>query len=101
MVEDSRAVGMDAAVIGVIEKTGRLVTEENRPLLPENTLDDWQAAAEREALHRKIHLSWNRSNRSNNPRSRTSSVPTLRTGARGSTPFFSGQQTIGDKHLRG
>jgi hypothetical protein len=52
MVEDMKAAGIDPAFIYAFEKTGRLVTEQNRHLLPESALDEWQAAVEEyEARH--------------------------------------------------
>ena len=52
MVEDMKAAGIDPAFIYAFEKTGRLVTEQNQHLLPENALDEWQAAIEEyEAKH--------------------------------------------------
>jgi hypothetical protein len=54
MVEDMKAAGIDPAIIFAFEKTGRLVTEDNQHLLPDNALDEWQAAIEEfEAKHRK------------------------------------------------
>jgi hypothetical protein len=52
MVEDMKSAGLDPAFIFAFEKTGRLVTEQNRHLLPQNALDEWQAAIEEyEAKH--------------------------------------------------
>jgi hypothetical protein len=54
MVEDMKAAGIDPAFIYAFEKTGRLVTEQNRHLLPESALDEWQAAVEEyQAKHGK------------------------------------------------
>jgi hypothetical protein len=54
MAQDMKAAGIDPALIYAFEKTGRLVTEQNRHLLPDSTLDEWQAAIdEYEAKHRK------------------------------------------------
>ena len=46
MVEDMKAAGIDPAIIYAFEKTGRLVTEQNQHLLPENDLAEWDAAIE-------------------------------------------------------
>ena len=52
MVEDMKAAGIDPAFIYAFEKTGRLVTEQNRHLLLQSALDEWQAAVEEyEARH--------------------------------------------------
>jgi SEC-C motif len=52
--EAMKAAGIDPAIIYAFEKTGRLVTEQNRHLLPDSALDEWQAAIEEyEARHRK------------------------------------------------
>ncbi len=54
MVEDMKVAGIDPALIYAFEKTGRLVTEQNRHLLPDSALDEWQAAVEEyEAKHGK------------------------------------------------
>ena len=54
VVEDMKKAGIDPALIYAFEKTGRLVTEQNRHLLPDSALDEWQAAVEEyEAKHGK------------------------------------------------
>src|SRR5919199_318593 len=54
MVEDMKKAGIDPAIIYAFEKTGRLVTERNRHLLPDSALEEWQAAVEEyEAKHGK------------------------------------------------
>src|SRR5688572_25864190 len=42
MVENTKAAGINPAVIYAFEKTGRLVTEENQDLLSDAELDEWQ-----------------------------------------------------------
>jgi hypothetical protein len=52
MVQAMKAAGLDPAYIYAFEKTGLLVTEQNRHLIPEKDLDDWEAAVrEYEAKH--------------------------------------------------
>jgi hypothetical protein len=52
MVEIMKEAGLDPAIIYAIEKTGRLVTEENKHLLSDVELDEWNAAIEQyEAEH--------------------------------------------------
>ena len=46
MVEGMKQAGFDPAIIYAFEKTGLLVTEENRDLLPDKDLQEWQAAVE-------------------------------------------------------
>jgi hypothetical protein len=46
LVEGMKAAGMNPALIHAFEKTGLLVTEENRHLIPDKDLDDWHAAIE-------------------------------------------------------
>ena len=46
IVEAMKEAGIDPAIIYAYEKTGRLVTEENRNLLSDADLDEWQAAIE-------------------------------------------------------
>jgi hypothetical protein len=54
MVEGMKAAGLDPAFIYAFEKTGRLITEQNRRLLPQSALDEWQAAIEEyEAKYRR------------------------------------------------
>jgi hypothetical protein len=54
MVEAMKEAGIDPAIIHAYEKTGRLVTEDNRHLLSEADLAEWAAAVEEyEARHRK------------------------------------------------
>jgi hypothetical protein len=45
-VQAMKAAGIDPAFIYAFEKTGRLVTEQNRHLLSDGALDEWQAAVE-------------------------------------------------------
>lgn len=53
-VEAMKKAGIDPAIIYAYEKTGRLVTEENRHLLSEAELEEWQDAIEEyETKHRK------------------------------------------------
>jgi len=52
MVELMKEAGVNPAVIHALEKTGRLVTEENQHLLTDAELDEWNAAIEEyEAEH--------------------------------------------------
>jgi hypothetical protein len=52
MVQAMQAAGLDPAFIYAFEKTGLLVTEQNQHLIPENDLDEWDAAVrEYEARH--------------------------------------------------
>jgi hypothetical protein len=54
MVEDMKAAGLASAFIYAFEKTGLLVTEENKHLFPEKDLAEWDAAIEEyEAKHRR------------------------------------------------
>jgi hypothetical protein len=54
MAEDMKAAGIDPAIIFAFEKTGRLVTEDNQHLIPENDLAAWDAAIqEYEEKHRR------------------------------------------------
>jgi hypothetical protein len=46
MVEDMKAAGLDPAFIYAFEKTGLLVTEWNKHLIPDEDLADWDAAIE-------------------------------------------------------
>ena len=51
IIEGMVAVGIDPAIIYVYRKTGLMVSEENRELIPEEDLDEWAAAlAEYEEL---------------------------------------------------
>jgi len=53
MVADMQAAGIDPAIIYAFEKTGRLVTADNRHLIPERDLAEWDAAIrEYEQKHR-------------------------------------------------
>jgi len=52
MVELMKEAGVNPAIIHALEKTGRLVTEENQHLLTDAELDEWNAAIEEyEAEH--------------------------------------------------
>ena len=54
IVEDMKAAGLDAAFVYAFEKTGLLVTGQNRHLIPDADLTQWDAATEEfEAKHRK------------------------------------------------
>jgi hypothetical protein len=44
MVQAMKAAGLDPAFIYAYEKTGLLVTEQNQHMIPENDLDEWEAA---------------------------------------------------------
>jgi hypothetical protein len=46
VVEDLKAAGVDPAVIYAFEQTGLLVTAENRDLIPDQDLAEWEAAVE-------------------------------------------------------
>jgi hypothetical protein len=53
-VEAMKKAGLDPGFIYAYEKTGLLVTEENRHLIPEKDLDEWAAAMEEcEMKHRR------------------------------------------------
>ena len=43
-VEKMRQVGVHPSVIYAFEQTGLLVTEENKPLVSAEDLEDWEAA---------------------------------------------------------
>jgi hypothetical protein len=52
MVQAMKAAGLDPAYIYAYEKTGLLVSEQNMHLIPENDLEEWDAAVrEYEAKH--------------------------------------------------
>jgi hypothetical protein len=52
MVQGMKAAGLDPAYVYAFEKTGLLVSEQNRHLIPERDLDEWEAAVrEYEAKH--------------------------------------------------
>jgi hypothetical protein len=44
LVETMKKAGIDPAIIHAFEKTGRLVTEDNRHLVPDVELAEWDAA---------------------------------------------------------
>ena len=54
IVEGMKAAGLDPALVYAFEKTGLLVTGQNRHLIPDADLAGWDAATEEfEAKHRK------------------------------------------------
>ena len=54
LTDDSRQVSREPALVYASEKTGLLVTEQNRHLIPEKDLAKWDAAIEEyEAKHRR------------------------------------------------